>query len=431
MSDPSIEMVPLGEIKPYEANPRSRPTGQRRALMASIRKNGFNAPIVIDEHSVILNGHGRYEAALELELNAVPTVRVTHLTDAEKRAYRVADNKIQEMSAWDMELLSGELRAVIEAGVKYENLGFSAAEIDLVLDRDAEAKGPDIAPEDELPAPSARVHTRSGQTWTLGKHRISCGDARSMDDVARLMAGESATAAFTDPPYNVKIEGFAGGSGAVKHKDFAMAVGEMSPPAYTDFLARSLTNTAQACTDGAIIFACIDWRHLPEMSAAGKEACLQLLNLIVWVKSNGGMGTFYRSRHELIFAFKRGDAPHINNFGLGEGGRYRTNVWEYRGANAFGPTRQEDLAAHPTVKPARMVADALKDVSRRGDIVVDLFGGSGSTLIAAEMTGRRARLLEIAPEYVDLTVRRWQKATGQFATDSETGVRFDDVDVDP
>lgn len=429
MSDPKIEMVPLGDIKPYSNNPRSRPRAQRRALAACIKKNGFNSPIVVDEANVIINGHGRYEAAVELGLSTVPIVRVTHLNEAEKKAYRLADNKLAEMSTWKADLLPEELRAITDAGVKFDDTGFSANEIDVVFDQAAEANGPDVAPEDEIPTPRSVTVTKPGQMWALGKHHIICGDARDTSVIERLMAGEKAAMTFADIPYNVQIDGFASGKGATKHPDFAMACGEMSSEEYTAFATSGLRNIANVCRDGAIVFVCIDWRHLDELSAAGHAAHFKLMNLIVWVKTNGGMGTFYRSRHELIFVFKFGKAAHVNTFGLGEGGRYRTNVWEYRGANAFGPTRHEDLASHPTVKPARMVADAIKDVSHRGDIVLDPFGGSGTTLIAAQMTGRVARLIEIEPSYVDLTIRRWQKATGLIAVDADTGVEFGELEA--
>ncbi|GAM96809.1 DNA modification methylase [alpha proteobacterium U9-1i] len=422
-------MLPLGDIKPYSNNPRSRPKKQCEALAASIKQNGFNTPIVIDEADTIINGHGRYEAAVQLKLDSVPVVRVTHLSEGEKAAYRIADNKIASMSAWNSMLLPAEISLVAEAGINVETTGFSAAEVDFILDQSAESSGPDVEPEDALPQIQPRAVTRVGQTWALGKHRIMCADARDPMAVCSLMGEETARMAFADVPYNVKIDGFAVGAGATKHAEFAMASGEMSKDQFTTFLSTSLENLGNFCCDGAVLFVCIDWRHIDELSAAGKAANLKLLNLIVWAKTNGGMGTFYRSRHELIFAFKKGNAPHVNTFGLGEGGRYRTNVWDYRGANAFGPTRDEDLASHPTVKPARMVADAIKDVSRRGEIVLDLFGGSGTTLIAAEMTGRRARLMEIAPVYVDLTVRRWQKATGLSAVDAANGQAFDAFDV--
>lgn len=213
---------------------------------------------------------------------------------------------------------------------------------------------------------------------------------------------------FTDPPYNVRIDGHVGNSGKVQHREFAMASGEMSKAEFETFLTTSLQNLAAASVDGSIHFICMDWRHMDEMLGAGGRAYAELKNLIVWVKDNGGMGTFYRSRHELIFAFKNGTAPHNNSFELGQHGRYRTNVWQYRGVNTLKAGRMEKLGLHPTVKPVQMIVDAIKDVSGRGDIVLDLFGGSGSTLIAAHKTGRRARLCELDPIYCDRIISRWE-----------------------
>ncbi|MDZ4777647.1 MAG: site-specific DNA-methyltransferase [Alphaproteobacteria bacterium] len=425
--DPHIDMIALSAIRPYKNNPRARPKRQIKLLAESIKANGFNSPIIVDEDGVIINGHGRYLAALELTLDCAPVVRIAHLSEAQKKAYRLADNKIASLSSWNPDLLFGEITAVIEADIDIGSTGFSVGEIDAVLEEHAEAYGPDVAPEDDVPTVAARIVTRPDQMWVLGDHRIICGDAREPPIVQRLMDGDKARMAFTDPPYNVKIDGFVTGSGAVKHEEFAMASGEMSPAEFTNFLEDGLTGVRNVCVDGAIIYVCMDWRHMDELSAAARRSKLSLMNLVVWKKTNGGMGTFYRSQHELIYIYKVGEAPHMNTFGLGEGGRYRTNVWEYRGANAFGPTRAADLAAHPTVKPARLVADAIKDVSKRGDVVLDVFGGLGTTLIAAQMTGRRARLVEIAPAYVDVTIRRWEAATGKSAVDMATGATFEDL----
>jgi DNA modification methylase len=232
---------------------------------------------------------------------------------------------------------------------------------------------------------------------------------------------------FTDPPYNVKIDGNVCGLGSVKHREFAFASGEMSEHQFTCFLESSLGNAAKVMRDGAIAFVCMDWRHMGELLAAGRAVFTELKNLVVWNKSNGGMGAFYRSKHELIFAFKQGTAEHTNSFGLGDTGRYRTNVWDYAGISSIGGARAEELAMHPTVKPVALIADAIRDCSRRGEVVLDCFGGSGSTLIAAEKTGRRARLIEYDPLYCDTIVRRWEKLTGKRATLGEDGETFEDL----
>ncbi|MEQ9662738.1 MAG: site-specific DNA-methyltransferase [Parasphingopyxis sp.] len=237
-----------------------------------------------------------------------------------------------------------------------------------------------------------------------------------------LLDGETVDLLFTDPPYNVPIDGHVCGSGSVQHREFAMGVGEMSTSEFTRFLVDTLGPAAATCRDGAIAYVCMDWRHMGELLAAGNTVFDELKNLVVWNKTNGGMGTFYRSKHELIFVFKKGKGEHVNSFGLGDTGRYRTNVWDYAGISSLGANRAEELAMHPTVKPVALIADALRDCSRRGDIVLDCFGGSGSTLIAAETAGRTARLIEYDPVYCDTIVRRWEAYTGKRAEKIACGI---------
>ena len=313
-------------------------------------------------------------------------------------------------AGWDEDLLAGELEALMEMDLGFDIgvLGFSIPEIDaLIEDREPEEPGD---PADDLPPEDADVaaRCRPGDVWRLGRHRLVCGDALDPDVVALLMGGERARMVFTDPPYNVPVDGHVGGSGKTKHREFAMASGEMTVPEFTGFLRTSFRNLAAHSMDGSIHFVCMDWRHLGEVLAAGEDVYSELKNLIVWVKDNGGMGTFYRSRHEMIFAFKSGGAPHVNSFELGQHGRYRTNVWQYRGVNTLKTGRMDELSLHPTVKPVQMIADAIRDVSGRGEIVLDIFGGSGSTLIAAEKTGRRGYLCEIDPVYCDRILARWE-----------------------
>jgi DNA modification methylase len=254
-----------------------------------------------------------------------------------------------------------------------------------------------------------------------------CGDSRLAETFDRLLQGERADLVFTDPPYNVPIDGHVCGLGRIRHREFAMGVGEMSAEAFTAFLRQTLGHAAAACRDGAIAFVCMDWRHMGELLAAGQAVFSELKNLCIWNKSNGGMGSFYRSKHELVFVFKAGRAPHINTFGLGETGRYRTNVWDYPGVNTLRPGRAEELAMHPTVKPVALVAEAIKDCSRRGEIVLDPFAGSGTTLIAAEKTGRRGRVIEFDPAYCDQIVRRFEQITGKQATLAANGQSFETV----
>jgi DNA modification methylase len=242
------------------------------------------------------------------------------------------------------------------------------------------------------------------------------------------MAGDVAQLVFVDPPYNVKIHGQVSGKGRVKHREFVQASGEKTAAQFEKFLEDSFGLLAEYSADGSIHFGCTDWRHLQEMLTAGRRVYRELKNLVVWTKTNAGMGSFYRSQHELILVWKHGRAKHVNNFELGQHGRHRTNVWNYPGANAFGVERLADLAMHPTVKPVALVADAIRDCSRRGDLVLDSFGGSGTTLIACEETHRQARLIELDPLYCDQTVRRWQEFTGRKAVHEVTGRPFDTVE---
>ncbi|WP_170335512.1 site-specific DNA-methyltransferase [Ruegeria arenilitoris] len=411
------------DLIPYAGNARTHSDKQIDQIAASIRQFGFTNPVLIDENGGIIAGHGRVAAAKRLGTAEVPTVELAHLSDAERRAYFIADNRLAELAGWDRDILKIEFQALEELELDFdlEITGFKTAELDLLLDDDDEETAD---PADKVPEPAAeQAITKPGDVWILGTHRLICGDARDPETYARLMGDDRARAVFTDPPYNVKIDGHVCGSGAVKHREFAMAAGEMDASAFTAFLEASLGAMAGVSVDGAIHFVCMDWRHMPELQVAGSKTYSELKNLIVWAKTNGGMGTFYRSRHELIYAWKVGTAPHLNTFGLGEKGRYRTNVWDYPGVNSFGDN-QKDLELHPTVKPVALVADAIRDVTRRGDIVLDGFGGSGTTLIAAERCGRRARLVELDPIYCDVVCRRFMAQTGQQAVLEATGETF-------
>lgn len=284
--------------------------------------------------------------------------------------------------------------------------GFTIAEVDRLIDGQVPEE-PGNPAEDAAPD-TAPLRCAPGDIWQLGPHRLVCGDALDPGVLANLIEGEKAEMVFTDAPYNVPIEGHVSGLGKVKHREFAQASGEMSRAEFTAFLQKAFEQLVANSADGSIHFICMDWRHMAELLEAGEGVYSEFKNLIVWAKDNGGMGTFYRSRHELIFAFKNGTAPHINSFELGQHGRYRTNVWQYKGVNTLKSGRMEELALHPTVKPVAMIVDAIKDVSKRNGIVLDLFGGSGSTLIAAHKAGRRARLVELDPVYCDRILVRWE-----------------------
>ncbi|ANK80858.1 MAG: DNA methylase N-4 [Rhizobiales bacterium NRL2] len=425
----TITMRRIEELRPYEGNARTHSRRQIRQIADSIDRFGFTNPVLIADDDTIIAGHGRVLAAKQLGMREVPTVRLSHMNEAERRAYILADNKLALNAGWDQELLAIELQALVDLDFDVEITGFSLAEIDFTLDAASERDVPGPAgPEDEIPPLPKTAISRPGDLWRCGRHRVLCGDARSPADYDLLLDGEEVDLVFTDPPYNVPIDGHVSGLGKVRHREFAFASGEMSEEAFTAFLTETLGAAADRCRDGAIAFVCMDWRHMGELLAAGRTVFDEMKNLCVWNKTNGGMGAFYRSKHELVFVFKVGSGPHVNSFGLGETGRYRTNVWDYAGINSFGASRDADLAMHPTVKPVALVADAIRDCSRRGDIVLDPFGGSGTALIAAEQVGRKARLLEFDPAYCDTIVRRWERITGKQPTLAATGARFEDVE---
>ncbi|MCL7407653.1 site-specific DNA-methyltransferase [Marivivens donghaensis] len=410
-----IEYVAVSQLKPWAKNARTHSKKQIRQVADSIETFGFTNPVLIDAEYHILAGHARVEAAKSIGIERVPCVCLDHMTPEQKRAYVLADNKLALNAGWDEVILAEELEALLEFNLDFDVTitGFEMPEIDsLLLDQNTEITKDN--PLDKLPKKAPR-RSNLGDLWQLGKHRLICGSALERATFERLMGGERAAMVFTDPPYNVPIDGHVGNSGQIKHREFVMASGEMSVREFTEFLKSAFNNMVSFSVEGSIHYVCMDWRHMAEMLEAGQEAYTELKNLIVWVKDNGGMGSFYRSRHELVFVFKTGTARHQNNFGLGEHGRYRTNVWEYRGINSLHAQRGEELAMHPTVKPVEMIADAILDVSSRGEIIIDPFGGSGSTLMAAEQTGRRAYLVELDPLYCDTILARWEAATKRQA----------------
>jgi DNA modification methylase len=427
-----VAAVAIGQIKPHPRNARTHSKKQIRQIADSIRAVGFAAPVLIDEDGVLLAGHGRLEAARLLGLKTIPAIVIDGLTEARKRALLLADNRIAQSAGWDRERLASELltlpELLIENGLDITVTGFEPAEIDaLVADFEDNASDPaDELDPSQLAGPEV---TRPGDLWQLGKHRLLCGDAREASHLNRLMGSERAHMAFLDPPYNVRVRDI-GGRGEVKHQEFAMASGEMSQSAFTSFLSDTLALAGSVSIDGALHFVCMDWRHIGELVDAGRVVYGAMLNLIAWVKSNAGQGSFYRSQHELIGVFRVGSAPHLNTIELGRHGRSRSNVWKYAGANTFRAGRMDDLRAHPTVKPVALVADAIKDCTHRNHIVLDTFCGAGTTLLAAERIGRQARALEIDPRYVDVAIRRWQAFTGRDAVHIDSGLAFEEVASD-
>jgi DNA modification methylase len=421
----------IADLKLDPKNPRRHSKHQVAQLAASIRAFGFNVPVLTDARLQVIAGHGRTLAAKELGMLEVPTIGLEHLSPEQVRAFQIADNRLTEISTWDDALLGEQLKELSLAQIDFdlEITGFDMGEIDLriqALDEPIESD-----PEDELPADSGTVIAKLGDVWQLGHHRIVCGSALEEASFKTLMAGKQAGMAFTDPPFNVRIEGNVSGLGRVKHKDFAMASGEMSVEGFTAFLTTAFRKMAAHTAAGSIHFVCADWRHLEELLAAGRATYTELKNVCVWVKDNGGMGSLYRSQHELVFVFKHGAVSHHNNIQLGQYGRNRTNVWRYAGANSLSRSGKEGnlLALHPTVKPVALVADAILDCSARGDIVLDPFLGSGTTILAAERTGRAARGIELEPRYVDVAIRRWQTKTGESARQAITGKLFDELEA--
>jgi len=414
----------ISDLKPYPRNARTHSRKQVKQIAAAIGEFGFTNPVLIDESDQIIAGHGRVQAAKLMGLAEVPTVQIAYLSATQKRAYILADNRLAEKAGWDHEILAVELQGLLADGFEVVLTGFEAPDIDVILDAAADTKS-DRRGDDNIPSAGPAV-TQAGDLWQLGAHRIFCGNALESASYGNLLDGSKASLIFTDPPYNVTIGGNVGGKGEIHHREFAMGSGEMTPPIFTSFLTTTFQRLAANSFDGSIHYTCMDWRHMQEMLAAGYNVYSELKNVCVWNKSNGGMGTFYRSKHELVFVWKSGTAPHLNNFELGQHGRNRTNVWDYAGVNTFRSGRMDELQMHPTVKPVALVVDAIKDCSKQGDIVLDPFCGSGTIIVAAERTGRKARALEIDAAYVDVAIRRWEQLTGKSATLS-TGETFEEI----
>lgn len=422
-----IEYLPIGQFTADPCNPREHKRRHIKALARSIEQFGFNVPVLIDENGQLVAGHGRYEAALMLGLPELPAIRLASLSEPQRRAFMIADNRLHDLSSWDRGNLASILLELSEADLDFdiETTGFSVAEIDLMVmlpDEDEQAR------EDALPEEGPAVSS-VGDLWCLGAHRILCADALAQTSYSLLMEGEEASVVSTDPPFNVPIAGHVSGLGRKVHRPFVQGTGEMSEDEFVSFLALAMRNAAAVSKDGSLHYWAMDWRHQHELGLAARSVFEEQVNLCVWTKTSGGMGSFYRSQHELFGVWRKGRQRHRNNVQLGRFGRSRTNVWSYPGANLFSKSSDEGnlLALHPTVKPVALVADILLDCTRRGEIVLDPFAGSGSTIIAAEKVGRRARCLELDPLYVDTIVRRWQRWTGERARRAD-GAEFDELE---
>ena len=424
---PSLRTV--STLKPHPQNPRKHSKKQVHQISSSIKTFGFVGVIIVDADDCIVAGHARVEAAKALGIEELPVICVDHLRDEELLAYMIADNKLTENAEWDFVLL-GEVFEMLDADDLNLDLaitGFDAPEIDFLLDQRICAHDENLPDEIPLALDPGLPVTCLGDLWLLGTHRLLCADATSPESYAALMNGKKAQFAFSDPPYNVRIDGHVSGTGRRHHDEFAMASGEMSDAEFVTFLETVMRLMAANSVNGSVHDICIDWRHIHDLLTAGRAVYSKLMNIAVWAKPNAGMGSLYRSQHELVAIFKNGRRKHINNVELGKHGRNRSNLWQYAGMNSFGADRDDLLNLHPTVKPLALVKDAILDCSNRGGIVLDPFVGSGTTVLAAEQTGRRAHALELEPKYVDITVRRWQAMTGQTAILAGTGRAFDEV----
>lgn len=414
----NIQQIAVSQLTPNRRNARTHSRKQIGQIAESIRQFGFNNPIFVDSAMVVIAGHGRLQAAKLLGLKEVPVVCLDHLSEAEKRAYALADNKIALNAGWDKDTLAvelAELEPLLEdPGLDLTITGFEIAEIDMVL-TDHEDPKPSTAREDQVPPVADEAISQHGDVWQLGAHRILCGDARDAEAIDGLFGDTTADLVISDPPYNVKIQGHVGGRGKTKHSEFAFASGEMSDEAFAAFLRDSLAQMCAHLAPGGLLYIFMDWRHIEMLLSVGRDLDLALSNICVWNKTTPGQGSFYRSAHELIAVFAKPGAQPTNNIQLGKFGRSRTNVWTYPGVNTFEAGRAGELSMHPTVKPMAMIAEAIKDASGRKQIVFDPFLGSGTTLLAAEKVGRRCYGVEYEPRYVDTAIRRWQAATGKDA----------------
>lgn len=406
----------MSQIKQYDQNARTHNAKQIQQIARSIKNFGFNNPILLDDNNTIIAGHGRFMAAQSLKLKEVPTIKLSHLSEAEKKAYIIADNRLAEKAGWDNEMLKLELGTLADMNLDFDLTltGFETPEIDLIIfDEviDQDHSDPADSPLDEE---KIQKRVSEGDLWQLGNHYLYCGNSLEKKSFKTLLGDKKAQMIFTDPPYNVKVDGHVGNKGKTKHNEFAFASSEMSADEFHNFLDTAIRNLKAFSKNGSLHYICMDWRHIYDLLKVGENIYDDLKNICIWNKQSAGMGSLYRSQHEFIALFKSGKNKHINNIELGKHGRYRTNVWDYPGVHASNHHRDQ-IRLHPTVKPVSMIADAILDSTNQKDIVLDCFGGSGSTLLAAERVGRKAYIIEYEPKYCDVTIARFEKITGEKA----------------
>jgi DNA modification methylase len=419
------ELVDISRIKIRKRKLRKHPQWQIDKIIASIRLYGFNVPILIDTDAYIISGEARYEAALLFGLERIPAICISDLSPTEIRQFRIADNKVAEGGAWNFPELKVEFEdfRIEDPHFHFEDVGFSTAEADQVLNGGMDEE---IDPADMSDlGPEKVAVSRLGDLFQVGRHRILNGDAERSDSYDTLMGDELADAVVTDPPYGIAVSSISG-LGKIAHREFVQGSGIYGDDFHA-FLKPKIAAMSARAKLGSAIFAFMDWRNIEILLAVGRELGLKLINLIVWNKMSGGMGSMYRSSHELLPVFVKPGAPHTNNVQLGRFGRNRRNVIDEPGFNSFGKERQQRLADHPTVKPVNLIAGLLLDASNRDEIVLDAFAGSGTILLAAEKTGRIARAIELDPLYVDLALRRFQERFGIEAIHVQTGLRFSEL----
>ena len=424
----AIEYLNVESLLPDPKNARLHSEKQVRQIARSIKTFGFNVPLLVDADLRLVAGHGRLSACKRLGVAQVPVIRLEHLSEDQIRAFMIADNRLTETAAWDERLLGEQFKILSEAEINFtlDITGFEVSEIDLFIENLNPASTQDLDFGESIPIKSGPPVSRKGNIWVLGRHRLLCGDALNKRNYEALMVDKKAQMVFIDPPYNDPIDGYVTGFGKVHHPEFSMASGEMSEYEFTEFLKTIFVQLAANSADGALEYICMDWRHIGELLSAARSIGVEQKSLCVWIKDNAGQGSLYRSQHELILVFKNGKKPHRDNIQLGQFGRYRTNVWQYPRVNSLsGNANNEKLSAlHPTIKPVDLVADAILDCTARGEVVLDAFVGSGTTVIASERVGRICYAMELEPTYVDLAVRRWQRLTGLDAINPETGQTF-------
>ena len=403
----SIQYVEIEKLKRYEQNAKIHTEKQIKKLVSSMKQFGVVTPILVDKDFTVIAGHGRLEAFEKLQIKKVPVVMLEHLTETQARAYRLADNRIAEDAIYDENLLRIELEEIIiNDEIEITDIGFDVSEIDSIIIDNYSGKKEKAEKADALNSLKIEQKVKLGDIWQLGNHILICGDSTDGNVFQELMLDKKADLVITDPPYNVPI---AGHVCRTKHEEFQMASGEMSSEEFADFSEKFMNNLANFSKDGSLHYVFIDWRSINIFLNTGSKIYTDLKNICVWNKLIGRMGSFYRSQHEFVCVFKNGTKHHTNNIELGKNGRYRTNVWNCKGISATNPKSLHLLKMHPTVKPVGLLHEIILDASCSGEIVLDPFGGSGSTLIACELAKRKARIIELSPNYCDLIIHRYKE----------------------